>query len=63
MADNGKIIYPELSYEIMSVAFKVFNEIGFGFSEKYYQEAFAKKLFNNPLLMIKFFFLSENLIA
>lgn len=44
MENNSKVIYPELSYKIMSVAFKVFNKVGFGMSEKYYQEAFAKEL-------------------
>ena len=39
-----KIIYPELSYRIIGIAFKVFNELGFGMSEKYYQRAFAKEL-------------------
>lgn len=44
MTGDGKIIYPEESYKIMSIAFKVFNKIGFGMSEKYYQEAFVKEL-------------------
>ena len=42
--DETKIIYPELSYKIIGVAFKIFNEIGFGMSEKFYQKAFAKEL-------------------
>ncbi len=39
----GKIIYKELSYEIVGVAFDVFSELGYGFKERYYEEAMAKE--------------------
>lgn len=39
----GKLIYPELSYEIVGVLFEVYNGIGGGFQEKYYQKAIAKE--------------------
>jgi len=42
--DKNKIIYPDLSYKIIGTAFRVFNNVGFGMSEKYYQEAFATEL-------------------
>jgi len=32
-------IYPELSYKIIGACFDVFNELGFGHKEKYYQNA------------------------
>ncbi|MCR4324251.1 MAG: GxxExxY protein [Candidatus Curtissbacteria bacterium] len=35
---NG-LIYPDLSYRIMSVLFKVHNQLGPNFQEKYYQRA------------------------
>jgi len=35
--ENEKIIYPELSYKIIGFAFNVYNEVGFGLQEKYYQ--------------------------
>lgn len=38
------VIYKELSYEIMGAVFEVYNELGFGFKEKYYAEAIAKEL-------------------
>ena len=47
--DANKVVYPELSYKIMSLAFKIFNKVGFGMSEKYYQEAFAKELENEKI--------------
>ncbi|TSC88850.1 MAG: hypothetical protein G01um10143_747 [Parcubacteria group bacterium Gr01-1014_3] len=38
------LIYPELSYKIIGRAFDVFNEIGPGLLEKYYQKALAQAL-------------------
>lgn len=49
MLSEDKVIYPELSYRIMAIAFKIFNKTGFGMSEKYYQEAFAKELESEKL--------------
>ena len=39
----NKIIFPELSYKIVGCAFRVFNELGWGLSEKTYQLALAKE--------------------
>lgn len=38
---DSKIIYPELSYEILNVAFEVHNALGPGFVEEIYEEAMA----------------------
>lgn len=38
------LIYPELSYRIVGVLFSVFNELGYGYKEQYYQRAIAKEL-------------------
>ena len=35
------LMYPELSFKIVGCAFEVYNEIGFGHSEKVYQKALA----------------------
>ena len=35
------LIYPELSYKIIGVLFSVFNELGYGYRELYYQRALA----------------------
>ena len=35
------LLYPELSYKIVGCAYDVFNEIGGGHHEKYYQRALA----------------------
>ena len=42
----GKIdlIYPELSYKLVGSAFKIFNDLGYGFPEKHYQQAFGELL-------------------
>ena len=36
---GSKIIYPELSYEIVSCLFEVYNSLGGGYQEKHYQKA------------------------
>ena len=36
---TNKIVYPELSFRVMSVLFKVHNHLGRNFQEKYYQRA------------------------
>jgi GxxExxY protein len=39
---QDKVIYKELSYEVVGVLFDVFVDVGYGYSEKYYQRAIAK---------------------
>lgn len=36
-----KLVYPELSYKIVGILFDVYNNLGFGYQEKYYQKAVA----------------------
>lgn len=38
-----ELIYPELSYKIVGVAFGVFNEVGYGLPEKVYQKALERE--------------------
>lgn len=38
------LIYPDLSYKIVGILFSVFNELGYGYKEKYYELAIAKEL-------------------
>lgn len=40
---RGDLVYPELSYGIVGVLFEVFNELGYGYREKYYQRAIAQE--------------------
>lgn len=37
----AKLIYPELSFKIIGIIFRVYNELGYGYQEKYYQKAVA----------------------
>ena len=37
----ARLIHPELSYRIMGIIFKVYNDLGYGYQEKYYQRAVA----------------------
>ena len=43
------LIYPELSYQIVGVLFDVWNEVGFGHKEKFYQNAVSIGLKNIKL--------------
>ena len=36
---SDKIVYPELSYKIIGIAFEVYNTLGGGYKEKHYQKA------------------------
>ena len=36
---NDKVIYPELSYQIMQAVYEVHNKLGPGFTEDIYEEA------------------------
>lgn len=36
-----KIVYADLSYKIMGIVFSIFNDLGYGYQEKYYQKALA----------------------
>ncbi|EKD58655.1 MAG: hypothetical protein ACD_56C00077G0006 [uncultured bacterium] len=38
-----KVIYKELSYEVVGCIFEVFKELGYGFKERYYEEAIARE--------------------
>jgi len=39
---SEKVIYKDLSYQVMGVMFEVYNELGYGYQEKYYEKAIAK---------------------
>lgn len=45
----AKLVYPELSYQIMGILFDVHNRLGGGFEEKYYQRAVEKLLKLNKI--------------
>jgi GxxExxY protein len=37
--EGSKVIYKELSYQIIGVMFNVYNDLGYGYQEKYYYKA------------------------
>lgn len=43
------LIYPELSFKIIGCAYEVFNELGYGYAEKYYQKAFVISFRKNSI--------------
>ena len=44
MPEDDKVIYPELSYKIIGVLFNVWNSVGYGHKESFYQKAIRKTL-------------------
>jgi len=38
------LVYPELSYQIIGILFEVYNQLGPGYSEKYYQKGISNEL-------------------
>ncbi len=43
MLRRTDLLYPELSYKITGIMFSVFNTLGFGYKEKYYQRALCEE--------------------
>ena len=41
---RSDLIYPELSYEVIGASFAVYNNLGWGHREVYYQRALAEEL-------------------
>ncbi len=46
---DSKIVFPELSYQIIGAAYEVFNNLGWGFSERQYQQSLASELSNRGI--------------
>lgn len=47
---EGKVVYKELSYKIVGLAFEVHRELGFGFLEKVYENALMVIFQENGIL-------------
>ncbi|OGY63183.1 MAG: hypothetical protein A3I89_00940 [Candidatus Harrisonbacteria bacterium RIFCSPLOWO2_02_FULL_41_11] len=50
MYEKNKVIYPELSYKITGILFDVWNTIGYGHKENFYQKAIAKSFKDKNVL-------------
>ena len=48
-----ELVYKDLSYKIIGILFNVFNELGCGYQEKYYQRAIALALDKEKLNYIR----------
>jgi len=46
---KSDLIYPDFSYKIIGILFDVYNKLGFGYQEKYYQRAVASTLLENKI--------------
>lgn len=47
------IVYPELSYKLIGISFKVYNSLGFECREIYVQRAYAQEILNEGLYFIR----------
>lgn len=45
----AELIYPELSYRIVGLLYKIYNRLGGGYQEKVYQQALRNELLLNEL--------------
>ena len=46
---DEKVIYPELSYNIVGMLFNIYNNLGYGYREKHYQKALEEELIKNNI--------------
>jgi len=46
---KSDLIYPDFSFKIIGILFDVYNELGFGYQEKYYQRAIASVFSKNKI--------------
>jgi len=44
-----KVVYKELSYKIVGILFEVYNELGYGYQERYYENALASSFSKNNI--------------
>ncbi|MDP3956407.1 MAG: GxxExxY protein [bacterium] len=44
MKDERDLVESELSYKVVGILFDVYNALGGGYQEKYYQKAIAREL-------------------
>jgi GxxExxY protein len=45
----AQLVHPELSYKLVGILYKVYNELGGGYQEKVYQAAVRKEFIKNRL--------------
>lgn len=49
----AKLVHPELSYKLVGILYKVYNELGGGYQERVYQAAVRRELIKNKLGFIE----------
>jgi GxxExxY protein len=45
----AKLVYPDLSYKLVGILYKVYNALGGGYQERVYQAAVRRELIKNKL--------------
>ena len=49
----SELIYPDLSYKLVGILYKVYNQLGGGYQEKIYQSAIRRELIKNNIGFIE----------
>ncbi len=49
----AELVYPELSYKLVGILFKVYKKLGGGYQEKIYQAAVKRELIKNSIGFIE----------
>ncbi len=50
---NDKVIYKKLSYRIVGILYDVYNELGYGYQEKYYENAVARSFDRKGIVYVR----------
>ena len=45
----AELVYPNLSYKLVGILYKVYNELGGGYQERIYQAAVRDELINQKI--------------
>lgn len=61
MMDKNKIIYQELSYKLIGLAYEAANSLGYGLKEDVYKKSYAILLSNESIPYKKEFFYNVNI--
>jgi GxxExxY protein len=47
------LVYPELSYQIVGILYKIYNQMGGGYQEKVYQKAISREFFIQKIPLLE----------
>ncbi|MFH1326273.1 MAG: GxxExxY protein [Candidatus Falkowbacteria bacterium] len=51
--DDNKVLYKDLSYQIVGILFNVYNDLGYGYKEKYYEKGTEQYFINQSIKYVR----------